>query len=273
MPTAKQRSPQPPDLTTIEGALQLQDQSQPNDPPAPQTPNVTPARALYDADAQQIVPTIIHDEDGDPCEVLLQAAPLTDELLRAYVTARSKATTEFADSAEVNASAVKVAFDFFQKFIPTVAEVDGELPATWANEYGAPDRLVILSALLSCEPFEPIIKQSKIKKRKTWGEHTNTASRVRLRSLYDGDYIETDLYFHKVPADLFGDYLRIKDEADELTLLDKLASVTSGKPEDRSLYEKLFARADGYAGRVPIHHRLIGVRAHLENAVQVTRKK
>ncbi len=231
----------------------------------------SPTPVVYDADAIQIVPTILQDSEGEACEVLLQAAPLSDELIREYVAARATAAGEFATDAEMSAAAVRVAFDFFQRFIPTVAEVDGDLPPTWADEYGAQDRLNILATLLSCDPLQSIIA-SKIKRRKTWNATVNTASRVRLRSFFDGDHIETDLYFRKVSADLFGDYLRLKGESDELALLDKLAGDAATKPEDQSFYQKLFVRSENYAGRVPIHHRLVAVRAHLENSVRVTRK-
>jgi hypothetical protein len=248
---------------TTEGAATL-DQAEPQieTTSAGEDAPSTPGRVLFDADARQIVPTLLSDEDGDPCEVLLESAPLSDELIRNYVAARTRQNTTAEDGATVGEGNVTVAFKHFTQFITGVSDVEGDLPANWADEFGATDRLSIISSLLACVPFEPLTTKPP-KKRKTWSERINTASRVRLRAFYDGDLIEVDHYFRKVPANLYGDFLRIvADDGDELKALEKMVTI----------WDALHVRHEGYTGRVPIHHKSIAVRAHLEKAVTVTRK-
>lgn len=224
-------------------------------PQPAETESDTPyAPALYDADAEQIVPVTVED-DGEEFELLLRTNPVSDHLVRLYAKARAAGE----DDADGFAPKIAAAEKFFPQFVRGPEGVEGDVPADWAGIFGAQDMLAIVTTLLLCERVNtPVTKGKQLKE---W--RVSTTSKVRLRCYFNGGLAETLHVFNKASAKPYADYARgALGGADELEQLDALAEV----------YDKLHVSHEGYRGRVPIFHKAAAVRVHLERIVRVTRK-
>ena len=220
------------------------------------------APALFDADAEQIVPVNIQDPEGETVEVVLRAAPLADETIKGYARAVRESRGS-DDAGERAAAGVFAAEKFFPVLITGAEGEELEEGIALADCFTAQQKFDIVARLLLVfQPDDPPRKVVKPKKGPNL-KRLGTTARVRLRCFYNGDAVDTSHVLRKPDAKVYAEGVAALIDAGEvIAAVEKYAAI----------YDSLHVSHEGYRGRVPLHHKAEAARVHLDRQAEFVRK-
>jgi hypothetical protein len=226
------------------------------------------AVVLYDADAEQRMP--FHTERRGvmyPVAVVFRDGALKDDPILDYERAKDQRITDAAlnesdekDASAVSSQAYRAALQFAEK---QVAGSEG-----YANKPSERDLAYAVQNLLFGVEFEelPIATSDQ-----PCPDDDDDSSTYRMRCISNGVIITT---VHKVKA-------ATKDQISESQALQSrillVQGTNFGKRDQRipskakrwgELYDLMKIEATGYAGRVPLHHKMAVAMRHLKNEQQ-----
>ena len=200
---------------------------------------------LYDADAQQRVPMVVM-AGGERYDVSFSFRPLEDDL-----------AIEFIETDDANAAA-----NIFKRLIQSAEGCEDEDGTLFTADSlaelvpQADQEFAINSALMGTR----LLPAPKASKKLNWRNPPTTAT-YKMAAYFDGGEVITT---HKL--NLAGtEHHRVFAALER-----KAFPVKFGDSEIRSygrglmhLYKALVAETNGYAGRVPAHHQMVIIVAHL----------
>lgn len=240
----------------------------------------TPAAAvLFDADAQQRVPFQIEFE-GELYEIAYKIDPVSDEQTTELETRRNVRQAE-ADADEARGRDGMVAESdsldasdwLFKQLAKGVEGTEFDDDGDWMENFSQRERAAVIDqAVLACQ----VLDLSKVKAGKRLpAKRTGSGSTTVLRVLFGGRQIDT----RHVLAEGDGD---IQSEFDALMRRGVIVAGTKlGQREiyipNRArrlgeFYDRLKLSAEGYAGRIPLHHKMAVVIHHLGRTQQALTK-
>lgn len=231
-----------------------------------------PAPVLFDADARQLVPVQL-ELDGSTYELALTLAPATDKVLAAYARRCAEASAEGEeDSRETFGARVGAALDATVTLFDRLAEgLDGvgeegeEAPEGWRDIFGATDKSAVIdAAVFGVTPVEPAAAPKGA--RPAWGAALNNAT-VRMKVYFSGREVDVSHTLKKADAKAYGSYV---------TLMQNVFAHARGADAHMlklaAGYDALHVSHEGYAGRVPVHHKAAAYVTHMSRQGRALRK-
>lgn len=217
------------------------------------TPPAAPAPVLYDCDAEQRMP-FQTERRGRLYNVAHVFGPVKDEAVLAFEVRRnqriSDAEANEADDPEARAmsgSAFEAALKFWEE--------NGARAEGYAGEVSAKDKAFAVQSLLFAVEFEKLPDAAD-------GElcpADDDSSTHRLRCLFDGKLVVTEHTLRAASTEEIADFQALMSR----TLL--VQGTQFGQTDFRvpsraralgQLYDRVKVEARGYAGRVPLYHKM-----------------
>ena len=220
------------------------------------------APILYDADAPQRIPAHFA-VDGEEYSIVLVAAPVLDTHLMSYAKQCTRADDELDTTATLDAAVWL--FDAVITDVEGIGEEGEEKPGDWRDFFSPQEKAAVVNnAILACYPVEP--PTEKTDKRLSWKMQTRVA-KTTLRAFFDGREIETTHVLRKADAKTLSEFA---------TIMGRVFTPKSGGDarmgELAALYDRLHESHEGYAGRVPLHHKSAALIGHLARQSMALRK-
>jgi hypothetical protein len=231
-------------------------------------PSPEAAPSVYDADVSQRVPVLIPFGD-ELFEAVLVCVPPTDEALINYAKQCAKANESdkvadpFAAQLDATSSALCQLFDLI------VADLEGfeegeEKPDGWRDIFGPADKMTILeNAIFALTPVETPRAKGK---RPSWKMQLQNFT-TRFRVVFDGQEVTVSHTLKKADGKNFSAHARLVNR-----VMSAYKGGDANMPELAEVYDALHVAHEGYAGRVPLHHKAFAAITHLSRQARVTRK-
>jgi hypothetical protein len=236
----------------------------------------TKQQILFDADAPQRIPFNVEHE-GELYEIAFNASPLTDELTRQYESRRNvrQAGAEADDGLEgiVTKSDSDAAGAWLFDVLMSAVEGVEESGEDWKSQFDVLEKAgFIEQSLFAVEVVAPPKTSTgkPLPRVRRGGEGA-----VRLRAIFSGRIVETVHRLRDADADLMREYASIMGRG-VLVQGSKLGRreiyVPSRAGRLGEIYDGLKVSATGYAGRVPLHHKMAVVVHHLSRQQEAVAK-
>lgn len=207
-----------------------------------------PAQALYDADAPQRVPLKIV-QDGETYEVAhLFGNGLDDEALLCLIDTDESGRAEMIRGVWLQLLTGFEGYETLEN--ETVAELSKHIPLDEA--VSAIDEGLLMAAV--------IVRRMSVKKPSLSAR--SAVASYPLRAFFNGQFVDTTHRLAPYDALHYRVWQKIKSEAFPVKFGDH--SLASYGRACVVLYDALQVGADGYAGRVPAHHKVLVIEQHFD---------
>jgi hypothetical protein len=239
---------------------------------------------LYDADAEQRIPFIVEADDDTEVTVVFVVGAQSNDLLEEYDRRRNLRLVE-ADKKETGGQAAsgrksdafRASLWLFDQVVNSVEgfadSEEGDMPSTWKEAISDDDKVTVIdAAYLACEAVAP--KPAAPGTRVPWN-YKDRPKTVRMRALFSGYQVELAHVLKRASAEQLSEFRSIMSQG----YLVQGAMIHKGEtlipPRARKLsilYDQLKESTTGYAGRVPLHHKVEAVLNHLSPSLRAVTK-
>jgi hypothetical protein len=237
-------------------------------------------RVAYDADKEQrIEGSIVRGEKRYKVTHVL--GPVTDEAIEAFDRARDQRIRNLKGQSEVETSAFIAAVQLWDRLAVAVEGIGqpGEPPpADWKQKIAAVDKAAAINdGLLLVAVFDEEVQDAEDDDLLGWDEAGSSpgVQTVKLRCLAGNVEIVTSHQLAPANAQNYAAYNRIMSRA-SLAQGRRLGQAETRIPAKAkalgALYDELHVGDLGYAGRIPLHHKVAVVTHYLSNEQEIVTK-
>lgn len=226
---------------------------------------------IYDADAEQRYTLTVEDDDAK-YETTQVYGALTDEALTEYDRLREVLLESDGNKNDLNTDSTEADEYLFDELCTDVEGFDGEKPADWKAQIDYDEKKFGINKLLGVKIISSN-KEKQVKKRE-WGKKISQNA-VTLKSRFNGDIVTTKAFFpDKTPADIAA-YSLIKNRVSlvDRDLEDSAIKIPASMKRKAAIFDRINPKVEGYAGRVPLHHRAAFVTGFFEPRISDAEKK
>lgn len=230
------------------------------------------APVLYDADASQSFTFEVEDQDSR-YETTQVFKGLPDEALSNFDRLREVSLEgDGKRTTDVKTNSVQADEYLFDELCVEVKGYDGDTPENWKELIPHDEKEAGINKLLAFK----IVHSDKTKtfKQRSWG-HSLSSNTITLTCYFDSKILTTKCTFaDKIPADI-ATYAAIRSRISliEKGLDESALKIPASMKKKAAFFDKLTVRAEGYAGRIPLHHKAAFVTTFFESAISSAEKK
>lgn len=232
---------------------------------------------LYDADAPQKFTYEITDGDSR-YDITQVFCGLPDDVLAEYDRMREVSLDTNGANTDLMTDSTGADEYLFRELCSDVLGFDGEKPADWHDLIDYDEKKTGIGKLLGVK----IVSDDKEKplKKREWGKPL-ASDTVELKSYFGQDadgnarVVTTKAHFdRKTPADVAA-YAVIKNRVSliERGLDESAIKIPASMKRKAELFDRMNPRVEGYAGRVPLHHKAAFVTGYFEPRISSAGKK
>lgn len=232
----------------------------------------TPAPILYDADAEQSFTFEIEDDDAR-YEITQVFGALEDKVIAEYDRFREVAVEQDGKDTEIKTNSVIADEYLFEKLCLNILGFEGDKPENWKDLIAYDEKKIGIQKLLGHKIVTD--KSQKVVKPRSWGEKVSTTNTLVLKAYFDGGIVETKAHFEdKKPGDIaLYESLKSRVRLSDKGVDESEIKIPASMKKKATLFDRLDPRVEGYAGRVPMHHKAAFITARYESTLSMIEKK
>lgn len=239
--------------------------------PTAQKENHENAATVFDADAEQKYTLTIEDDEAK-YELTQVYSGLPDEPLIEYDRLREVLLETNGNKSDLNTQSVEADEYLFNELCTDVLGFEGEKPEEWKSQIDYEEKKFGINKLLGVKIVTS--DQEKQVKPRQWGQKIQ-ANVVVLKSRFNDEIVTAKAFFpEKTPADVAA-YSVIKNRISliDKDLEDSAIKIPASMKRKAAIFDRIKPRVEGYAGRVPLHHKAAFVTGFFEPKISSAEKK
>lgn len=226
---------------------------------------------LFDADAIQKYILIVEDDEAK-YEITQIFKGLPDDEILEYDRLREVLLETEGEKSSINTDSSEADNYLFKELCIDVEGFEGEKPANWHDLIEYAEKKFGIGKLLGVKIVTS--DKEKVVKKRQWGQRIQS-NMVTLKSRFNGEILTTKAFFKdQTPADI-AEYSLIKNRISlvDKDLDDSAIKIPASMRQKAKLFDRLKPQVEGYARRVPVHHKAAFITGFFEPKISNAEKK